>query len=107
MFLENLCNGEMLFHPASENCTFCIGQAVFAPLRNSVNVALSNDIIKYIIIQFSFLSSLVLKYACIKWLLTSLVQYVLSGADWPIGLTGQMPGGPLACKAVLGPFKLA
>jgi hypothetical protein len=30
-----------------------------------------------------------------------------SGADWQVGLTGQTPGGPLACKAILGPFKLA
>jgi hypothetical protein len=56
---------------------------LFAPLRNSVNVALSNDIIKYIIITFSFPSSLALKYACIKWLLTPPVQSVLWNMYWP------------------------
>jgi hypothetical protein len=35
------------------------------------------------------------------------ICFAMPGADWPVGLTGQMPGGPLACKAVLGPFKFA
>jgi hypothetical protein len=46
-------------------------------------------------------------YHPIAYVFETNIYRLVAGEDWPVGLTGQMPGGPLACKAVLGPFKLA